>query len=41
MAKANRAMQAHRKVMAATPEGQAPRVVLADRSSREEIEIPE
>ena len=40
-AKANRAMQVHRKTLAATPEGQAPRVVLADRSSREAIEIPE
>jgi len=40
-AKANRAMQANRQVMAATPEGQAPRVVLADRTAREAIEIPE
>jgi hypothetical protein len=41
MAKANRSMQAHRQVMKTTPEGQAPRLVLADRSAREAIEIPE
>lgn len=39
--KAVAAMQVHRKQMAETPEGQAPRVVLADRSTREAIEIPE
>jgi hypothetical protein len=41
MAKATRAMQAHRKVMAATPEGSAPRGVYADRTTREAIEIPD
>jgi hypothetical protein len=41
LGKANRAMQAHRRIMAATPEGQAPRIVLTDKSSRETIEIPE
>jgi hypothetical protein len=41
MVKATRAMQAHRKVMAATPEGSAPRVVYVDRTTREAIDIPE
>ena len=36
---ATRAMQVHRQTMARTPDGQAPRVVLADRSSREDIAI--
>ena len=38
---ATRQMQVHRQKMAETPEGQHPRVVLADKSSREAIEIPE
>jgi len=39
--KASRTLQMHRQVMKTTPEGQAPRLVLADRSAREAIEIPE
>lgn len=38
---ATRAMQVHRRKVAETPEGSAPRVVYADRSSREAISIPE
>lgn len=41
LAKASRLMQAHRVQMATTPDGQAPRVVLADRTSREAIKIPD
>ena len=38
---ATRQMQVHRQKMAETPEGQHQRVVLADKTSREAIEIPE
>ena len=39
--KATRAMQVHRKKVADTPEGSAPRIVYADRTTREAIEIPD
>lgn len=38
---ATRAMEVNRQTVASTPEGQAPRVVFADRTTREAIEIPE
>jgi len=38
---ATQVMQANKVRMATTPDGQAPRMVIADRSSREPIEIPE
>jgi len=38
---ATRAMQVHRQKVRETPEGSAPRVVYADRSSREAISIPD
>jgi hypothetical protein len=38
---ATRAMTVHRRKVAETPEGSAPRVVYADRTTREAIEIPE
>jgi hypothetical protein len=38
---ATRAMQVNRQKVRATPDGSMPRVVYADRSSREAIEIPE
>jgi hypothetical protein len=38
---ATRAMQVHRRKVAETPEGSAPRVVYADRTTREAISIPE
>ena len=38
---ATRAMQVHRQKVRETPEGSAPRVVYADRTTREAIEIPE
>ena len=38
---ATRAMQVHRQKVADTPEGHSPRVVYADRSTREAISIPE
>jgi len=41
MRKANRAMQAHRQVRATTQPGQNERFVLADRTTREAIQIPE
>jgi len=39
--RATQAMQVHRRKVAETPDGSAPRVVYADRSTREAIEIPE
>jgi hypothetical protein len=41
MEQATRLMRVNREKLGITPEGQAPRVVLSDRSSREAIEIPE
>src|SRR5262245_44172773 len=41
LAAANRAMEIHRKQMAETPEGQAPRMAPIIRTSREAIEIPD
>jgi hypothetical protein len=41
MAKATRQMQSNRKVMTATPQGQGERFILADRSTRVSIEVPE
>jgi hypothetical protein len=41
IAEATRAMQVHRRKITATPEGSAPRIVYADRTTREAIEIPE
>jgi len=41
MLMATRAMQVHRRKVADTPEGHSPRVVYADRTTREAIEIPE
>jgi hypothetical protein len=38
---ANRAMRVNQTQMAVTPEGQAPRMVITDRTSREAIPIPE
>lgn len=38
---ATRAMQVNRQKIVATPDGSMPRVVYADRTSREAIEIPE
>lgn len=41
LVEATRAMQVNRQKVASTPEGSAPRHVWADRTSRENIEIPE
>jgi hypothetical protein len=41
MEQATRAMRVNREQMGTTPEGQAPRRVIADRTTREAIEIPE
>lgn len=41
IAKATRTMQAHRVKVNTTPEGQAPRIVYTDKTSREAIEIPD
>jgi hypothetical protein len=41
MEQATRAMRVNRENLGATPEGQAPRMVISDRSTREAIEIPE
>ncbi len=41
MKQATQMMRVNREKLGATPEGQAPRMVLADRSTREAIEIPE
>jgi hypothetical protein len=41
MRQATQMMRVNRENLGATPEGQAPRMVLADRTSREAIEIPE
>jgi len=41
MLRATQAMQVHRRKVMETPEGSAPRVVYADRSTREAIPIPE
>ena len=41
MLQATRLMEMQRKQMAATPDGQAPRMVLAHNVTREDIEIPE
>lgn len=41
MLQATRAMQVHRQKVADTPEGHSPRVVYADRTSREAISIPD
>jgi hypothetical protein len=38
---ATRAMRVNRQNLGTTPEGQAPRIVIADRTSREAIPIPE
>ena len=38
---ATRAMQVNRQKVSDTPDGSMPRVVYADRTSREAIEIPE
>jgi hypothetical protein len=41
MEQATRAMRVNRENLGTTPEGQAPRMVISDRSTREAIEIPE
>lgn len=38
---ATRAMEVNRQKLAQTPEGQAPRIVLTDKTTREAIQIPE